>query len=179
METTFIIINSIAIIVIPIVAVLIAQKLQDRAAKRKDKIDIFKTLVASNVYGWGANYRAVDALNSIPVIFADEKDVVTKYMDYINSCKIEGIATESQRKQIDTNIIKLLEIMAKILGYKSEWHVFTETYLPKGIAEDIKNRKNLEDVQLSVGELSKMFLNTAINQPQQPVVVEKKSKKNG
>lgn len=182
LQIALLIINTIAIIAIPIVAVLIAQKLQDRAAKRKDKIDIFKTLVSSNVYGWGSSYHAVNSLNSIPVIFADDKEVVTKYTDYINSCRLGDSATEAQRKQIETNTIKLLEVMAKVLGYKSEWHVFTTTYLPQGIAKDLMNKRQFEDSQLAVGELAevalKMFTNQQIQQPQQ-TVEEQKEKGNG
>lgn len=46
------VINTIAVIAIPLVAVDIAQKLQDRAEKRKDKMLIFKTLMTSRIYGW-------------------------------------------------------------------------------------------------------------------------------
>ena len=42
--------NLLAIIVMPIVAVLIGQWLQNRSEKRKDKIQIFKTLMASRIY---------------------------------------------------------------------------------------------------------------------------------
>jgi hypothetical protein len=79
MQTCYIIISSITIIIAPIIAVVIGQLLQNRSFKRKDKIDIFKTLVIYNVYDWGSSFRAVDALNSIPVIFADNKTVIDKY----------------------------------------------------------------------------------------------------
>lgn len=46
------IVNLIAIVVIPIVAVIIGQMLQNRAQKRNDKIQIFKILMTSRVYGW-------------------------------------------------------------------------------------------------------------------------------
>ena len=46
------ILNLIAIIVIPIVAVLIGQHLQNRAEIRKDKMHIFKVLMTSRIYGW-------------------------------------------------------------------------------------------------------------------------------
>lgn len=46
------ILNLIAIIVIPIVAVLVGQWLQNKSKKRKDKMHIFKTLMTSRIYGW-------------------------------------------------------------------------------------------------------------------------------
>lgn len=175
MEIAFLIINSIAIIVIPIVAVLIAQRLQTRSAKRKDKIDIFKTLVATNVYGWGGSFRAVDALNSIPVIFADNEEVVKKYLAYIKSCKIEKEELiESRRKEIETNTIKLLEEMSKVLGYKNEWHVFTETYLPSGVVNELLNEKKYKDSQLAVGSLAENFLTAFSSQQLQVKGTEEK-----
>ena len=56
------ILNLIAIIVIPIAAVIIGQHLQNRAEKRKDKMEIFKTLMISR-NGW--TEESVRALNII------------------------------------------------------------------------------------------------------------------
>ena len=44
------ILNLIAIVVIPLVAVLIGQYLQNRAEIRKDKMHIFKVLMTSRIY---------------------------------------------------------------------------------------------------------------------------------
>ncbi len=45
------IINIIAIIVSPVVAVVVGQILQDRRKKRSDKMEIFKTLMISRGLG--------------------------------------------------------------------------------------------------------------------------------
>ena len=45
-------INIAAIILMPVLSVIIGQKLQDRAKKRQDKMEIFKALMTSRVYGW-------------------------------------------------------------------------------------------------------------------------------
>ena len=45
------ILNLIAIVVIPISAVLIGQHLQNRAEIRKDKMQILKTPMTSRIYG--------------------------------------------------------------------------------------------------------------------------------
>lgn len=81
MDIAFLILNIVAVVASPIAAVIIAQRLQNRAAKRKDKIDIFKTLVSTNAFGWGGNYHAVEVINSIPVIFADNENVVRLILD--------------------------------------------------------------------------------------------------
>lgn len=71
------IINLIALIVVPIAAVYIGQKLQDREQKRKDKIQIFKILMTSRIFGWTND--SVQAMNLIDVVFADDKDVCDQW----------------------------------------------------------------------------------------------------
>ena len=43
-EIIMTILNLIAVLLIPVVAVFVGQYLQERAQRRKDKMDIFKTL---------------------------------------------------------------------------------------------------------------------------------------
>lgn len=64
-------INIAAIILAPIVSVIIGQKLQDRARKRDDIMQIFKILMASRIYGW--TNASVEALNLIEAVFAKDK----------------------------------------------------------------------------------------------------------
>ena len=73
------ILNLIAIIIIPIIAVLIGQWLQTRAEKRKDKMHIFKTLMTSRVYGW--TQESVYCLNIIDIVFADDREVRNAWKD--------------------------------------------------------------------------------------------------
>lgn len=62
-------VNIAAIILAPVISVIIGQKLQDRAKKRQDKMEIFKELMTSRVYGW--TNSSVYALNIIDIVFAD------------------------------------------------------------------------------------------------------------
>ena len=73
------ILNLIAIVVIPIAAVLIGQYLQNRAEIRKDKMQIFKTLMTSRIYGW--TQESVHCLNIIDIVFADDKTVRDAWKD--------------------------------------------------------------------------------------------------
>lgn len=50
-EIIMTILNLIAVLLIPVVAVFVGQYLQERAQRRKDKMDIFKTLMINRV-GW-------------------------------------------------------------------------------------------------------------------------------
>ena len=67
------ILNLIAIFIIPVVAVIVGQHLQNRAEIRKDKMHIFKVLMTSRIYGWTVD--SVHALNLIDVVFAKDKAV--------------------------------------------------------------------------------------------------------
>ena len=82
------ILNLIAIIVIPIVSVIVGQYLQNRAEKRKDKMQIFKTLMTSRVYGWTDD--SVHALNIIDVVFADDKAVRDAWKDLYDKYSVSN-----------------------------------------------------------------------------------------
>lgn len=110
------IINLIALIVVPIAAVYIGQKLQDREQKRKDKIQIFKILMTSRIFGWTND--SVQAMNLIDVVFADDKDVCDQWKVCFDKMRIEN-PTETDLLKMKTEKEKLLEKMAKSLGYKN------------------------------------------------------------
>ena len=59
-EIVMTIINTLAVVAIPIVSVVVAHHLQNRAEKRKDKLNVFKTLMMSRT-GW--TVESVRALN--------------------------------------------------------------------------------------------------------------------
>lgn len=73
-EIIMAIINVAALIIVPIAAVFIGQKLQDRNQKRKDKMEIFRVLMMNRGIGWTAD--TVRALNIIDVVFSDDDSVL-------------------------------------------------------------------------------------------------------
>ena len=87
--------NLAAIIIIPIAAVLIGQWLQDRAKKREDKMNIFKTLMTARIYGW--TVASVQALNIIDIVFADDKSVRDAWKDLYEKYSIQN-PNEVQKK---------------------------------------------------------------------------------
>lgn len=109
------IINLIALIVVPILAVIIGQKLQDRAQKRNDKIQIFKILMMSRIYGWTT--ESVQAMNLIEIVFADDDTVCKQWKVYYDKLCVEN-PTETELQKIKKEDEKLLETMAKSLGYR-------------------------------------------------------------
>lgn len=60
------ILNLLALILIPIIAVIIGQYLQNVSAKRKDKMDVFKTMMMNRI-GWSV--EGTRALNIIDIVF--------------------------------------------------------------------------------------------------------------
>lgn len=65
-EIIMTILNLIAVLLIPVVAVFVGQYLQERAQRRKDKMDIFKTLMINRV-GWSV--ESTRAMNIIDIVF--------------------------------------------------------------------------------------------------------------
>ena len=126
------ILNLIAIIVIPIVAVLIGQHLQNRAEIRKDKMHIFKVLMTSRIYGW--TQESVHCLNIIDIVFSDDKKVRNAWKDLYDKYCVQN-PDETQLKKIQNAQYKLLDTMANSLGYKDKvtWETIQNPYIPEGM----------------------------------------------
>ena len=133
------ILNLIAIIVIPIAAVLIGQHLQNRAEIRKDKMQIFKTLMTSRIYGWTP--ESVNCLNIIDIVFADDKTVREAWKDLYDKYCVQN-PNEAQLKKIQNAQYKLLETMANSLGYKNKvtWETIQNPYVPDGMIKQWKEQ---------------------------------------
>ena len=126
------ILNLIAIIVIPIVAVLIGQHLQNRAEIRKDKMHIFKVLMTSRIYGW--TQESVNCLNIIDIVFSDDENVRNAWKDLYDKYCVQN-PDETQLKKIQNAQYKLLDTMANSLGYKDKvtWETIQNPYIPEGM----------------------------------------------
>ena len=126
------ILNLIAIIVSPIVAVLIGQHLQNRAEIRKDKMHIFKVLMTSRIYGW--TQESVHCLNIIDIVFSDDKKVRNAWKDLYDKYCVQN-PEETQLKKIQNAQYKLLDTMASSLGYKDivTWETIQTPYIPEGM----------------------------------------------
>ena len=108
-------INIAAIILAPIVSVIVGQKLQNRARKRNDKMQIFKILMSSRIYGW--TNASVEALNLIEVVFAKDKKVISQWKRYYDVLSVEK-PDAAQREKMIKERDALLEVIAVSLGYK-------------------------------------------------------------
>lgn len=133
------ILNLIAIFIIPVVAVIVGQHLQNRAEKRKDKMHIFKVLMTSRIYGW--TQESVHCLNIIDIVFADDKKVRDAWKDLYDKYCVEN-PDGTQINKIQNAQYKLLETMANSLGYKDKvtWETIQNPYIPKGMLQQINER---------------------------------------
>ena len=147
-------INIAAIILAPVVSVIVGQILQNRAKKRQDKMEIFKALMTSRVYGW--TNASVYALNIIDVVFADDKKVRTQWKAYYDKLCV-GNPTEEDFKKIETEKYKLLEAIAQSLGYKNKitWETIQNPYIPKGLSASMEQQQQYQNGQLEVMEIIK------------------------
>lgn len=144
--------NILAVIIIPIAAVKVGQILQDRAQARKDKMDIFKTLMANRV-GWSV--ASVQALNVIDIVFSDDSKVRSCWKDYYEKLCIQN-PNEIQQKQIRESHYKLLEAMAVSLGYKDKitWESIQNPYIPQGMVNAIQQQQTIQTgMELMAGSM--------------------------
>lgn len=154
------VLNLVAIIVAPVAAVLIGQWLQNRANKRKDKLEIFKTLmIARN--GWSP--ESVRALNIIDIVFADDSTVRTRWKEYYDRLCVEN-PSETELKKIKTAQDKLLEAIAVSLGYKDKvtWETIQNPYVPKGMIEAEQMQREYQTGQLAWAQIAKNFNSSMI-----------------
>ena len=135
-------INLIAIIAIPIVAVIIGQKLQDRAKKREDKMNILKTLMTARIYGWTAD--SVHSLNIIAIVFARDELVRSawgKLYDFYCTHAGKELSEDEVKEAVGLNN-KLIEEIAKSIGYKEEIVTASikKPYKPDGMVKAMQSQ---------------------------------------
>ena len=153
------IINIIALIIIPVLAVVIGQKLQVYSQKRNDKMQIFKTLMTSRIFGW--TNESVQAMNLIDVVFADDKAVRKQWKICFDKMCVEN-PTDTDLSKIKLEREKLLEAMAKSLGYKDiiTWESIQNPYIPKGMTDLMAQQQAYQNNQSIIMEQMKKMLQT-------------------
>lgn len=152
-----VIVNIIAIIAGPIIAVLITRNLQTRSSKRDDKKTIFRTLMTYRGWNW-MNVECVNSLNIIEVVFYDNQNVLAKWKDlFAKYC--HGISENSDCQNIITAQCELLEEMAKDLGYSEyiDWDTIQQSYVPNWLRQNLDRQQQFAEMQLSIGNA---FLNS-------------------
>lgn len=153
------IINIVALFLAPIIAVVVGQYLQNRAKKRDDKMNIFKTLMTNRIFSWTP--ESVYALNSIDIVFADNKKVCKQWKEFYDSLCV-GNADNASLKKIEKEKYKLLEVMANSLGYKGKitWEIIQNPYIPQGMSNSMQQQQNFRDMYAGlVGKMNVILPN--------------------
>ena len=168
-QITMSIINAIAVIAAPIIAVKVGQYLQDKSQKRKDRMDILKALMNSR-YTWTP--ESVSALNTIDIIFADDEAVRRCWKEYYEKLCIDK-PNDAQGKQIKTAQYKLIEAVSNSLGYKDKvtWETIQNPYMPKGMYEDLLGQQQYKEGQLAAADLILRYRTQMQQMPQPPMYV--------
>ena len=167
-EIIMAIINVAAIITAPIAAVFVGQKLQDRNQKRKDKMEIFRVLMMNRGIGWTAD--TVRALNIIDIVFSDDTTVRMRWKEYYTQLCIQS-PNDMQLKQVQEAQDKLLEAMARSLGYKEQvtWETIQNPYIPRGMWDAIQQQQNIQNGQEKLAGAVDMFAKAFCAANAQPI----------
>lgn len=149
LDTILTIANIIALVAVPIIAVWVGQLLQNRAAKRADKMAVFQCLMTNRATGW-ATQDTVNALNSIDIVFSDDKEVRKRWAELLSKYKPSFTTQEKYLAQC-----KLLGSMAKALGYEKKitWETIQTPYLPEALLQRMDNAAKYESGQLAMADL--------------------------
>lgn len=143
------IIMIIAVIFGPIAAVYVGQKLATKSEKRKEKMFILKTLLMSRTNKLNFNY--VQAINSIDVIFVDNKDVRMACKKLIKLYIDQKAGTDEEKKYL----MELIEKITEDLGYKDKitWNdMYEESYFPVWIYSQYQNSQAVTDSIISLSK---------------------------
>ena len=98
------IINILAVLLSPIIALLISKKLQEKEEKRKEKIYILKVLMTQRFSIKSIEF--VNALNLIDIIFVDDKPVREAYKNLYNAYAVKVDTNNADETLVYTNEIK-------------------------------------------------------------------------
>ena len=151
------IVSIIAVIAAPIISIWIGHHLHVKTEKRKDKMDIFKTLMMSR-NGW--TIECVRALNILEVVFSDDDAVRNAWRKYYDKLCVSENPTEVELKKIQDAQYDLLETMAISLGYQNKitWKTIQNPYVPRWMTKAEQNQRSFQEGQLAVAEYIKKML---------------------
>ena len=151
------VISVIAIMASPIIAVIVGQKIQDKSNKRADKMEVFKALMISRGLGW--SIESVKALNTIEIVFCDDKKVLGQWKTYYDKLCVEE-PSDMELSKMKTEGDKLLDVMAKSLGYKDivTWETIQKPYIPKGLTENVSQQEQYKNAQISAMNMVNSYI---------------------
>lgn len=128
-----------------LLATIITLLWQKKTASYNRKMKVFETLMMYRIPGTTHFKENVQALNSIDVVFYDDKKVRNAYKAFLNEAE----------KPLDMNPntldkhLRLLEEMAKTLGLKKLcWEDIKRPYFPNGYSEILKDEEAMRKTSI-------------------------------
>lgn len=137
-------ISIFAILASPLIAVGVTLLVEKRRQKRRDKLELFKTMMTQR--GFSASYAWVDAINSLSVVFADDQSVISAVNDFMRIVNTQPFNNE----EYENKKIKLLEKIAVSLGYKKniDWEQLRKAYYPQWMINEVNFNTQVKSAQL-------------------------------
>jgi hypothetical protein len=137
------IVNVIAIMLSPVIAVLITMFLQSRKDKRNSKMNIFITLMSTR--NRAPTEEIVRALNIIDVIFSKDKNIRRLWSEYFGMLSNEGLNNPVGWKQREQKNLEMITAIAKNIGYQNEITSLDvdKVYYPIGLQNQLDNASEI------------------------------------
>ena len=107
------VVQIISVAIVPIIVWALGVRYQNRKSKRQAQLDLFLTLMANRQKN-PISREWLDALNSIDVVFQDNKKVRAAWRDYLDSLDQKSAHFDNS----NSYKLDLLSEMAESLGYK-------------------------------------------------------------
>jgi len=137
------IVNVLAIMLSPVIAVLITMFLQSRKDKKNAKMNIFITLMSTR--NRAPSEEIVRALNMIDVIFSKDKNIRRLWSEYFGMLSNEGLSNPVGWKQREQKNLEMITAIAKNIGYKNEITSLDvdKVYYPVGLQNQLDNASEI------------------------------------
>lgn len=153
-ETASLVINTVAVLLSPLIAVLVTVYVQDRRERRRQSQDrklwIFNSLIATRHSP--ITEETVRALNMIDVAFSDSPGVRRLWHEYFDMLCNQGLQNELGVTQRQKKNLEMLTEMANTVGYgKAINHLdVSRVYLPVGLQGQSMRATQIADELLRV-----------------------------
>ena len=130
------IINVVALLISPVIAVVVSLWYQRVTERRKPRIALFTTLLATRTFRLSDEH--VRALNLIDVTFHDSRKVRSVWREYFDMLNNAGLNNPNGWKQRESKFFEMLTAMATAVGHDTEiTHTDVErVYVPEGLVTE-------------------------------------------
>jgi hypothetical protein len=144
------IINIIAILLSPVIAVVVTLWHQDRKERRGTKLWLLNTLIATR--SSRTTDEAVRAVNLIDVVFYDQPSVRKLWREYYDMVTNEGLQNANGWSLREKKYLELVTEMARVLGFGKEIsHLDVDrVYYPQGLSDNAKKASEISEELLRV-----------------------------